>query len=186
MIRRFFLLFLTLLIFYPFAFSQEKTSLVLSEIMKGENYVGYSPEDLKWSEDSKTVYFTWNPDQELLRSLYKINIKGMEPVKVMAEEQKDLPTPQGDYSRDFNRKIYEKNGDIFLLNVRSGQIQPITNTLENERDPVFTADEKNIIYRKGDNLYSWTMQGGYTTQLTHFTNEKPEKEEKLSNREKWL
>ncbi len=154
--------------------------------MKGDDFIGYLPEDIKWSEDSKSVYFTWNPEKEKIRSLYKTNIKGLEPVKVSLEEQKELPASQGDYSIDFNQKVYSKNGDIFLFNVKSGQIEQITNTLENERNPIFTADEKKIIYRKGDNLFSWTIAGGFTEQLTNFSTGKPEKEDKRSDWEKWL
>jgi dipeptidyl aminopeptidase/acylaminoacyl peptidase len=154
--------------------------------MKGDDFIGYLPEDIKWSEDSKSVYFTWNPEKEKIRSLYKTNIKGLEPVKVSLEEQKELPASQGDYSIDFNQKVYSKNGDIFLFNVKSGQIEQITNTLENEMNPVFTADDKKIIYRKGNNLYSWSVDGGYSTQLTHFSSTKPEKKDNLSDREKWL
>lgn len=166
--------------------SQEKKSLDLTEIMRGDYFVGYLPEDIRWSEDSKTVYFTWNPDQELLRSQYKINIKGLDPVRVSPEEQKDLPAEKGEYSRDFSRKVYSKNGDIFLLNITSGEIEQVTNTLDHEIDPVFSGDEQKIIYRKGNNLYSWAMKGGYITQLTHFTSGKPEKEKKQSEREEWL
>ncbi len=154
--------------------------------MKGDNFTGYLPEDIQWSEDSKTVYFTWNPDRELLRSLYKINIKGLDPVKVSPDEKKLIPATQGDYSHDFSQKVYSKDGDIFLYSVKSNNLQQITNTLENERSPVFTADEKKIIYRKGDNLYSWTITGGFTNQLTHFTSQKPLKEDRISDQDIWL
>lgn len=149
----FFLLFLTPFCSNPFVFSQDKPQLYLSRIMEGENFVGYLPENIQWSEDGKSIYFTWNPEKELIRSLYKINVKGLEPVKVSPEEMKGVPPTEGDYSRDFNQKVYSKNGDIFLFNVKSGEILQITNTLKNEINPVFTADEKKIIYRTGKNLY---------------------------------
>ena len=38
--------------------------LKLSEIMKGEAFVGYSPENHRWSLDGKKVYFEWNPNKE--------------------------------------------------------------------------------------------------------------------------
>lgn len=182
----FFLLFLTPFCSNPFVFSQDKPQLYLSRIMEGENFVGYLPENIQWSEDGKSIYFTWNPEKELIRSLYKINVKGLEPVKVSPEEMKGVPPTEGDYSRDFNQKVYSKNGDIFLFNVKSGEILQITNTLKNEINPVFTADEKKIIYRTGKNLYSWMIDKGNTSQLTNFSSNKPEKEDQLTDREKWL
>ena len=32
--------------------------------MKGEAFVGYSPENHRWSLDGKKVYFEWNPNKE--------------------------------------------------------------------------------------------------------------------------
>jgi hypothetical protein len=46
--------------FFPVPISRSR----YREIMEGEDFVGYLPEDIRWSEDSKTVYFTWNPEKE--------------------------------------------------------------------------------------------------------------------------
>lgn len=168
------------------SWAQNVSKLSIPEIMKGEDFVGYLPEDLSWSEDGKSVYFTWNPDRQILRNLYKVDIKGLKPELVTSEEQISLPTSRGDYSRDFNLKVYSKNGDIFLLDIKSGMVQQVTNTLKNEMNPVFTADEKNIIYRKENNLYSWAISNGSTRQLTNFTTGNSQRENKPSDQEEWL
>ncbi|MBR9997960.1 MAG: S9 family peptidase [Cyclobacteriaceae bacterium] len=179
------LFFGSFLISYP-VFPQSISPLTIPEIMKGENYVGYLPEDIRWSDDSKTVYFTWNPEKESLRDLYKVNIRDLEPIVVPLEEQKNTPAAGGDYTRDFSRKVYSKNGDIFLLDINSGNTRQITSTIENEMDPGFTVDEKKVIYRKGNNLFSWSISDGSTIQLTNLSADKPEKEEKIPEMEEWL
>ena len=65
-----FLLFFTLQIFAQNV--ENKSVLTIAQIMQGEKFIGYSPTNISWSDDSKTVYFDWNPDDELLRSKYKI------------------------------------------------------------------------------------------------------------------
>lgn len=41
--------------------------LTIEKIMKGEDFVGYSPTNIQWSDDSKTIYFDWNPNKQPLR-----------------------------------------------------------------------------------------------------------------------
>ena len=166
--------------------SQDSVRLTIPQIMKGHDFVGYLPENINWSEDSKTIFFTWNPQKELVRNLYKVNIKGLDPVKVSSEEQKKLPSSAGDYSSDFSQKVYSSNGDIYILDIKSGGIRQVTNTLENEQNPVFTANMDKVIYRKDDNLYSWSLLDGSIKQLTNFSADRPEQEEKKSAQEKWL
>lgn len=45
-----------------------RSSLAISQIMQGEKFVGYLAEDIRWGTDSETIYFTWNPDGDTLRS----------------------------------------------------------------------------------------------------------------------
>ncbi len=63
---------------------------------------------------------------------------------------------------------YEKNGDIFLYDIPSGKISPITNTVSQEFGPYFSGDEKKIIFTIGHDAYSWEISTGKFTQLTNF------------------
>jgi dipeptidyl aminopeptidase/acylaminoacyl peptidase len=182
----FFLYYIVFCCWSFLGFSQAPSPLTIREIMEGEDFVGYLPEDIRWSEDSKTLYFTWNPEKNLLRDLYKVNIRGMDPIKVSLEEQKELPAPGGDYSQDHRSKVYSKNGDILLLDISTGDIRQITRTIEQETNPVFAADEQYIIYRRGNNLFSWAKSDGSTKQLTNLSTEKSPAEEKNTKREEWL
>jgi dipeptidyl aminopeptidase/acylaminoacyl peptidase len=167
-------------------YAQNTPRLTIQEIMQGEDFIGYLPEDIRWSEDSRTIYFTWNPEMRLLRDLYHTNIKGMEPVIVSQEEQRDMPASGGNYAPEYDRKVYSKNGDIYMLDIKRGEIIQITSTIEIERAPDFTADGNKVIYRKGNNLYSWNISDGSTRQLTNIISDKPDAPEKRSEREEWL
>ena len=167
-------------------YTQSVVPLTISDIMRGEDFMGYVPGDIRWSADSKTIYFTWNPEKKLLRDHYKIDIRNPEPVKMPISEQKSMPSADGDYTQNYRQKVYSSNGDIFLLDVHSGRIKQVTNTIGIESDPVFAADEKKLVYRKGINLFRWNMEDGSTTQLTNFTTKRIKKEKKISEREEWL
>jgi hypothetical protein len=156
------------------------STLSIGQLMQGEAFVGALPEDVAWSEDSKTVYFTWNPDADTLRGTYKIEVAKptAKPEKPSLEELKAMPTG-GLYSRDFSKKVFSKNGDIFLSASPAPTsrktatdhrpaitIKQITNTNEPERNPRFNGNETEVLYEKNDNLFAWNIAEGTTTQLT--------------------
>ena len=116
-------------------FSQ--TGLNLTEIMSGDDFVGHLPKNVYWSENSKSVLFDWNPEKELNEDLYKIDLKGLIPYRVGIDELKKMPSKYGVLSIDRSRKLYEKNGDIFIYHIKSGQVDQITNTTERESHPVY-------------------------------------------------
>lgn len=175
---------LFLIVATSFSFAQNTSPLTIEQIMKGEDFVGYLPENITWSDDSKEVYFSWNPDADTLRSTYKVDIVSKAIEKLSVEELKNQ-TNRGDYNSDFSKKVYASNGDIFLEDTKTFKIKQITNTLDRESNPVFSGDNRMIIYRKDNNLFAWSVADGSTKQLTDFqTGSK--KETRETAQEKWL
>jgi dipeptidyl aminopeptidase/acylaminoacyl peptidase len=148
--------------------AENQSALTIEQIMQGEKFVGYSPSGIFWSQDSKTVYFSWNPEMDTLSSTYKVAVAGGQPEKVSPEEEMALPSRFGTYSKDFRHYLYQQNGDLFLLDTQSGEETQLTNTLDRESDPVFSGDESKIIFTKSDNLYAWDRSSGVVEQLTQF------------------
>ena len=48
-------------------------NLQLEQIMKGDGFIGNQPENHRWSIDGSTVYFDWNPNNEIGNSTYYWN-----------------------------------------------------------------------------------------------------------------
>lgn len=162
-------------------------SLDLRTIMQGEDFVGYSPENIRWSNDSKTIYFSWNPNREPLRSTfaYDRNTGGIDSVR-LAELRTLNTADEGVYNADFTAKVFAQNGDLFYLDLTSGQRRAITLTAASERDPQFSGDGQRVIYRVEDNLMAWHIATGTTQQLTFYEKGKPRPEPKLDAHKQWL
>jgi dipeptidyl aminopeptidase/acylaminoacyl peptidase len=159
--------------------------LSVEQIMQDPKFtVGSLPSNIVWSEDSKTVYFNWNPDRNKADSLYGASILEKKPFKVPPQTRRALPS-QGDYSKDFFRKVYAKNGDLYLMDIRTMAIRQITNTIENESNPTFNGRDDKIIYTKNNNLYSFTIANGEIDQLTNFQTGTKKPEPKTNDQEKW-
>src|SRR5579859_4006218 len=166
--------------------AQQLAPLTVEKIMRDPKWIGVAPSNVFWGEDSKQVYFQWNPEKSAGDSLYAISVSGPTAVKVNPPVRRQLPSPFGDYNTAKTKKVYEKNGDIFLLDVATGKITPVTNSVDRESNPAFSSDEKKILFISNNNLYRWEIGTGTFTQLTDFKKGTKKADPKLSEQEKWL
>jgi len=174
----------------PPAAAQDTTSPALSieSIMRNPKWIGSSPSNIHWSEDGRRVFFMWTTDTSQEASLYSVSRDGGEPHQVSKEELRSLPPEEGDYDTKRTRKVFEKDGDIYLLHIVSNKIEQLTRSTASETDPEFTADGEKITFVCNHNLFLLDLSHGGITQLTEFTKSKtivtarPEP----STQEEWL
>lgn len=151
------------------AFAQKLDTLSIEKIMRDPKWIGTSPAGIRWSDDSKKIYFTWNPDNEFKESLYSITPGNINPQKVGINERKDMvPAYGAKWNRNHTLKLFSRNGDIFLENLKTGKTTQLTSTTDREEDPTFNGAENKVIFQRGDNLYAMSLNGGELVQLTNF------------------
>ncbi len=153
--------------------------------MNGEEFVGYLPEDISWSPDSKTISFSWNPDQELLRQTHVWNAtQGI--VKLSPEEIRDLPSGQWTWSRTYDTAVASHFGDLYLWDADTKSFRQLTSTLERESNPFFGKSSSEIVYISGNNLFLQELNKGSITQLTDFQKGQKQREKTLQPQDQWL
>ena len=177
---------LLMLLICPGLHAQQLAPLTVEKIMRDAKWMGVSPSNPYWSSDSKMLYFNWNPDGNPGDSLYSVTLADKMPKKVDPQIRRELPSPYGTFNRARNKKLFEKNGDVFLLDLTSGRLIQITNTVEREYNASFSSDEKKIFFTAAMNLYSWDGYSGTITQLTDFKKGTRKADAKMSDQEKWL
>jgi len=176
------------IIFISTATLYSQSSLTIEKIMNGDRFTGFSPEDIQWAPAANKIYFTWNTEMEPLRSLYVAGVDTKKPEKVSLEVRKSLPSFNGTYNKSRSKMVYSKDGDLFLIDIKTNSITQITSTLAGESNPKFSQKEDKIIYSGGNNLFSWEIGTGTTVQITDLRAGK-EKQEELpysNDRDKWL
>jgi dipeptidyl aminopeptidase/acylaminoacyl peptidase len=166
--------------------AQELGKLTVDKIMRDPIWMGVSPSNIQWSEDSKTVYFQWNPTGANKDSWYFITTKNLQPQKLSKEAEIALPSFRGTLNKARTKKLYEKNGDLFILNIKTGTSKQITNTLDREAGAEFTANETAVVYQRGENLYQQSLIDGELIQLTNFVRTRKKPDAKLNSQENWL
>ncbi len=174
------------------AFGQSQTTgLTVEKIMRDPKWIGTSPANISWSYDSKDVYFNWNPEKAITDSLYWISRDNPVPRKTSYQQRQSiLRGREVTYNNNRSSFVYEKDGDIFLTEVKTGKERRITQTEAVESDPIFAFNETRIVYTQTQNLYAWEIATGLTIQLTNFQRGNPPPKmpgkESLTAQEKWL
>jgi dipeptidyl aminopeptidase/acylaminoacyl peptidase len=167
--------------------AQSPAPLTVEKIMRDPKmWIGTSPGDITWGDDSKTVYFNWNPDKNPSDSLYAYSLAGKKIAKVAPADRRRMPGKNGIYNRAHSMRLYEKNGDIFIVNYKDFAIRQLTNTTERETSPVFSQDEGTIIFGRGNNLFSIALTSGLISQLTDFKTGTQKQDGKTGEQEKFL
>lgn len=167
--------------------------LTVDKIMRDPKWIGSSPSAIKWDRDGDQIYFMWNPTFALSDSLYSYKLGQSAPNKMT--NQSPLGSAKNAYlteedltfSNDRSMWIYELNNDIFFQSTAMSFPIAVTSTTELERNPVFSFNETEVVYTKGDNLFAWNIASGSTLQLTNFVRGMPSKSNnKETSQDAWL
>lgn len=188
-----FQVFLAIMFLYQGLMAQSLGKLTVEKIMRDPKWMGSSPSNPFWDNETQELYFNWNPDNNPADSLYVITPGNRTPVKVPARKVSDL-NATGNYIYNNARTaiLYTKNGDIYLVDVKAKKTRRITQTQDFESNPHFTFNETKVAFVRSQNLYTWDITTGEINQLTNTrtggdgSSRGPRGEGGLSSQEQWL
>jgi len=168
--------------------SQQKLDkLTVEKIMRDPKWIGTSPSNVYWSADGNTLYFNWNPDNSPSDSVYFITLTNHNPAKAsIAQKQNIVSYYNTTWNTARTAYVFTKDGDIFFRDIKTGNTKRIIQTTEKEINPVFSFDDKKIVYTSNMNLYAWDIASGETMQLTNLESKDPEKKTINTTEEQWL
>ncbi|MEO5594332.1 MAG: alpha/beta fold hydrolase [Chitinophagaceae bacterium] len=186
-IKCFILLFITVT-----GFAQNQPgALTVEKIMRDPKWIGTSPANVSWSHDSKYIYFNWNPEKAITDSLYYISKENLIPQKTTYQQRQSILRNRNiTYNSNRTSYVYDKDGDIFIADTRTGKERRITQTVDVESDPIFSFNDTKVVYTLNQNLYAWDIATGLTIQISNFQRGTPPpkdlKKDNLNMQEKWL
>lgn len=161
-------------------------SLTVESIMRDPAWMGTSPSSVFWSEDGKTVYFHWRREGDLGDSLYFVDASGGNPKRVPFEVRRTLPSRSGDYTRDRTRKVYVRDGDIFVLDTRRSRENQLTKSVEAESHARFSQNEQSIVFVREGNLFMRNLMTGLEEQITNFSRGSKSSEETETDLQRFI
>ena len=172
---------------FQLIFSQEST-LSVEKIMQDPAWMGTFPSNIRWSEDSKIIYFNYNLQKDPADSLYKIYLNSRDNIlKVSREEQKNLLPGSGSYSRDRSKKIFNKNGTLMLWEQRNNNTRQLIDLGEGISDPRFLWDENKVSFTMNSNLFVYNLSTGSLEKITNIRNgDNQDKSANSTTKEAWV
>lgn len=169
--------------------AQKLAPLTVQKIMRDPKWMGTSPTNYRWSADSKTVYFNWNPDAKEKDALYKVVVNDAKP-QITDEKIAEATFEKNyAYNKEKTLGLYEKDGDIYFYNFKTKKEQRLTNTIERESGAYFVYNN-DIVFQKGDNLFQLSLSTNELKQLTNFVKGKKSASEtmqkQVNTQDAWL
>lgn len=162
------ILLATLLLVATTSFCQKPT-LTVEKIMRDPKWMGTSPSNPYWSTDGKYLLFNWNPQNTNTDSLYYITPSSLTPQKTTYSFRQEVMNENAiRYNSKHTSYVYANNGDIFIVDVKTGVRKRIVQTVDVESNPQFSYNDTKVIYSHNQNLFAWDISTGETEQLTNF------------------
>ena len=100
----------------------KKFELTVDSIMRGPKLVGYPPSGLRWSGDSKELFFEWRKPGEDEAATYVVAREGGEPRRLSEEERKAAPPSSGVWDEARRRVLFVDEGDIVMVEDRKSVV----------------------------------------------------------------
>lgn len=148
--------------------------LTVEKIMRDPKWIGTSPTSPQWTADGKTLFFNWNPEKAVADSLYYISLGNKTPMKASVSQKQDLLNFNAiEYNKAKTAYTFNKHGDIFYTEARTGKTRRVTGTIDNENNPRFSFNDSKIVFSRSQNLYAWDITTGETLQLTNLKSSSP-------------
>ncbi len=138
--------------------------LDLQTIMANPDWIGHPVESPYWSVDGKDLYYGLKRDGSDVRDRYRVSADGGAPVRLDPAQLGAADGPAV-YDRTHRHAAFVLHGDVFLVDLASGQRTQVTRTPQHESAPRFSADGRTLQFRDGIAWYAYDLASGVTAPV---------------------
>ncbi len=144
----------------------------IKNIMRGPELYGRQPGNVHWSADSRWIYFTWlEPGTDWRETPKQFRVRavpGAKPERVSIQQIDSTGSRFAASQRSHNGRysVIEFNGDLFVNDLTAGTTRRLTQTVDAERNPQFSADDRQVFFVRNGNVYSIDLANGFLRQVT--------------------
>lgn len=152
-------------------------ALTVDSIMRGPDLVGWPPTGLRWSADSRRLYFEWRRPGEEEASTYVVDRDGGEPRRLTEAEARRVPPPSGGrWDTAHHRVLFVDDGDVVLVDA-TGNRREITRMSGAESSPRWVHEDTAVTYVRDGNLFVVSLDRQSASIVRQLTNVMPRKPE---------
>jgi dipeptidyl aminopeptidase/acylaminoacyl peptidase len=127
--------------------------LTVDSIMRGPALVGYPPSDLRWSGDSKELYFEWRMPKEDEAATWVVGREGGPPRRLSDDERRRAPLANGSWDRERRRIVGIDRGDVVLIDAVARTRHEITRTTGSESSVRWARNQTHVTFVRDNNVF---------------------------------
>ncbi|MGX1753577.1 prolyl oligopeptidase family serine peptidase [Sphingobacterium sp. NPDC055346] len=158
--------------------------LTVEKIMRDPKWMGTSPSNYRWSDNSRFLYFDWNPEGKDKAQVYRLDIASKKYVLSSDSIANLDEAPQYIFNKDKSIAVFEREGDLYVKN--KDQVKRLTETVERENPLSFLLNDE-LVFQRNENVYTLDLNNNTVRQLTNFQRgAAPKSDRKLSDQDEWL
>jgi dipeptidyl aminopeptidase/acylaminoacyl peptidase len=128
-------------------------ALTVDNIMRGPELVGNPPNNLRWSADSRQLYFEWLIPKEDQPSTWVVSREGGAPRRLTDAERRMAPLPNGQWDEKRRRVLGVDRGDIVIIDTIAHKRIDVTRTTGAESNPRWARNETHVTFVRDNNLF---------------------------------
>jgi dipeptidyl aminopeptidase/acylaminoacyl peptidase len=154
-----------------------RLELTVDSIMRGPDLVGYPPADLRWSADSRKLYFEWRKPGEDEASTYVVDRQGGSPRRLSDDEKKQAVPADGRWDTQRRRVLSVDGGDVVMVDGTTGDRVQITRTTGAETNPRWAREDTHVTFVRDGNLFIVPIDPAAPALVTQLTDVRPRRAE---------
>ena len=158
--------------------------LTVEKIMRDPKWMGTSPSNYRWSDNSRFLYFNWNPEGKDKSQVYRLDVASKKYELSSDSLAKLDEAPQYIFNQDKTLAVFEREGDLYVKNKE--KVKRLTETVERENPLSFLLNDE-LVFQRNENVYTLNLNNNTVRQLTNFQRGvAPKAGQKLSDQDEWL
>jgi len=154
-----------------------RLELTVDSIMRGPKLVGYPPTGLRWSGDSRELYFEWRRPGEDEPSTWVAPRDGGEPRRLGDEERAKAPAPDAVWDAARRRALFVDDGDVVMVDSVARTRRLVTRTAEKEANPRWARRDSHVTFTRGNDVFLVPVEAGAGDLVVQLTDASPAKAE---------
>jgi dipeptidyl aminopeptidase/acylaminoacyl peptidase len=149
-----------------------QSQLSVEYIMRDPKWMGFFPSRPQWSDDSKSIYFQYNPEGNPADSTYVIHLQNPKTyTEVSWREENKLERNQASLNADKSLRVFVgPNDKLILETLKTGEQKEVLNWYTRISNPTFLADENKIAFAAEQNIFVFNLESGVVNRVTHVSN----------------
>ncbi|MBC7883977.1 MAG: prolyl oligopeptidase family serine peptidase [Saprospiraceae bacterium] len=155
-------------------------TLSLEEIMKGDEFIGHQPFNHRWSWDGQTIYFEWNPENEISNSTYfwKRDMKNPER---LGDEKMSLVSADINRQYEYDVVYFIKNQVLYSFDKKTKIYKKIFHSRHGVSDLTRSINPDIIFFEQSGNVFQMNVKDVSVLQLTNFRSGKKDDSKENDN-----